>query len=281
LDAIEEDIRLEKEKKEKEEKERLKKEKEEQEREEAERAKALEEKEKKDKKAREEAKFHQRNCDKMIATTFLDLTTKEEGSAEKSLALITTTIQKHQWTTLQEYAKEEIPTKYYETLISTFTETQKSEPKPMLSLNMTKDNAENTNKLFADQEYHNHGNDESSKDKTLIFVPHSATARAILATVLEEKFPEKTEVPHTQHEQQKKVDFNDEELTQVAQEVTKKFWLSCLINKSVFKEELRQIRQYTAKRTVTVMTYMTRALQRWDTSDLEQSMEFMFGEQDT
>ena len=93
----------------------------------------------------------------------------------------------------------------------------------MLSLNMTKDNAENTNKLFADQEYHNHGNDESSKDKTLIFVPHSATARAILATVLEEKFPEKTEVPFTQHEQQKKVDFNDEELTQVAQEVTKFF----------------------------------------------------------
>ena len=54
-----------------------------------------------------------------------------------------------------------------------------------------------------------------------------------------------------------------------------------MINKSVFKEELRQIRQYTAKRTVTVMTYMTRALTRWDTSDLEQSMEFMFGEQDT
>ena len=54
-----------------------------------------------------------------------------------------------------------------------------------------------------------------------------------------------------------------------------------MISKSVFKKELRQIRQYTAKRNVKVILYMTRALAKWDTSDLRQSMEFMFGEQHT
>ena len=202
LDAIEEELRLEKEKKEKEEKERQRKEKEEQKRKELEKAKAQAEKEKKDEEARKEAKFHQKNCDKMIATTLL--TTGENSSEEKTLAKTIAEIQQHQWKCLQEYAKDEIPPEYYDTLLDTFTEEQKKDPKPMLSLNMNKDNADDTSKLFADQEYHNQGDDENNKDRTLIFVPHSATARAILAKILEEKFPEDNEVPHSQHEQQKK-----------------------------------------------------------------------------
>ena len=268
LDAIEAEEKIRKEKAEKEEKEKRRKEKEELERKQQEEAKAQEEKEKKEQEAKETLQKQQRNHDKMISTLVLDM------GEEETMTHVTTKVLKHQWITLQEYAKDEIPPEHYDILYNSLTKEQKEEQKPRLSLNVSKISEEEKNKMFGHTEYWN----KEEEDKELIFVPHSATARVILAKILEGKFPEDVHVPKSPDANRKKIEFNTEEMIQIAQEVTKNFWLSCLINERILQKELRTIRQYTANRNIRVQTYMKKAIDSWNTADMKQNIEAVFGD---
>ena len=242
---------LEKKKREKERKEKLAMEQERKKKEKEEEEKRKKEEEEKEKKRKEEEErrqqqqLQQRKTDKIVATLILN--------TDKSLEKIK--VSDNMLKTLSTMDTGELK----QELLNEISEEKEG-------IRMIHTSQENLENIVDREEYLN----TTQQPTHLIFIPVSATATAIITRECDNIWPEQDE--------DRDIDYNNEEkLIKLAQRITAKYWMSCLITKDLLLKEVLKVREYGKKYSETHFTaieYVKLALDTWKTEQQSKTQAF-------